>query len=66
MMDKYWSANDSVCEICGVGFDLLSMIAEMFDPDSENGSMICHLHCGLKNNLWVERMVHPYVGSNYR
>lgn len=63
MKTEFWSANDSRCEICGVSFNLLTEIAEMFDPDSDDGSVICHVHCGVKNNLWVERMVHP-VESN--
>lgn len=63
MKAEFWSANDSRCEICGVSFNLLTEIAEMFDPDSDDGSVICHVHCGVKNNLWVERMVHP-VESN--
>ena len=59
MKASYWSANDSLCEICGVSFDLLYEIAEMYDPDSDDGSIICHVRCGVANNLEIERMVHP-------
>lgn len=63
MERKHWSFDDSVCEVCGVSFNLLSEIAEMYDPDSDDGSIICHMRCGFSNGLCVERMVHP-VGSH--
>ncbi len=64
MKALHWSANDSLCEICGVSFNLLSKIAEMYDPMSDDGSIVCHVRCGVANDLEVERMVHP-VESNY-
>ena len=59
MKAKYWSSNDSRCEVCGVSFNLLSEIAEMHDPDSGDGSIVCHVRCGNANDLVIERMVHP-------
>ncbi len=63
MKASHWSANDSRCEVCGVYFNLLSEIAEMYDPDSDDGSIVCHVRCGTANDLVIERMVHP-VASN--
>lgn len=59
MKATFWSVNDSRCEVCGVSFNLLSEIAEMYDPDSTDGSIVCHVRCGVSNDLCVERMVHP-------
>ena len=59
MKATFWSANDSLCEICGVTFNLLSEIAEMYDADSDDSSIICHVRCGKANGLEIERMVHP-------
>lgn len=59
MKANHWSANDSRCEVCGVSFNLLSEIAEMYDPDSTDGSIVCHVRCGVANDLEIERMVHP-------
>ena len=63
MERKHWSFNDSVCELCGYEFNLITKIAEMYEPDSDDGSIICHVQCGKNNNLIIERMVHP-VGSH--
>lgn len=63
MKASFWSANDSLCEICGVSFNLLTEIAEMYDPDSNDGSLVCHVRCGRVHHLEIERMVHP-VESN--
>jgi hypothetical protein len=63
MKASYWSANDSLCEICGVSFNLLSEIAEMYNPDDDDGSIICHVRCGVRNDLCVERMVHPVAAD---
>ncbi len=63
MKALHWSSNDSLCEICGVSFNLLSEIAEMYDADSDDGSIICHVRCGVSNSLCVERMVHPVASD---
>ena len=63
MKASFWSADDSLCEICGVSFNLLTEIAEMYDPDSNDGSLVCHVRCGRVHSLEIERMVHP-VESN--
>lgn len=63
MLPNYWTAGDTACEVCSVSFNLLSEIAEMYDPDSDDGSIVCHVRCGNANDLVIERMVHP-VESN--
>jgi hypothetical protein len=63
MKALHWSSNDSLCEICGVSFNLLSEIAEMYDPYSDDGSIICHVRCGEDNGLDIERMVHPVAAD---
>lgn len=35
------------CEICGERFRPNDEQAEMYDPDSDAGSVICHAQCGL-------------------
>ena len=64
-METSWSFDDSICYFCSEKFDLESFIAQMRDINCNDSKVICHLHCGLENNLWVERMVYPYVGSDY-
>jgi hypothetical protein len=41
------------CEICGEVFRATDQLAEMYDPDSDAASVICHAQCGLSRNYEV-------------
>jgi hypothetical protein len=41
------------CEICGERFRDTDELAEMYDPDSDAASVICHAQCGLSRNYEV-------------
>lgn len=52
MKPIYWSANDSLCEICGREFPNGMFEAEMYDEDKpEDPSIICHRRCGRREGL---------------
>jgi hypothetical protein len=48
---RYWTTDDSACEICGKRFTTPNMAFEMFDPDGDVQSIIGHKSCGTKRNL---------------
>ena len=52
---KYWTSDDSACEICGRRFDDNIPGPDMYDPEDEvfemYGSIICHLSCGQARGL---------------
>lgn len=41
------------CEICGEAFRATDELAEMYDPDTDAASVICHAGCGLMNDYIV-------------
>jgi hypothetical protein len=41
------------CEICGEVFRATDQLAEMYDPNSDAASVICHAQCGLSRNYEV-------------
>lgn len=43
-MNKY---AEERCEICGEKFQPRDQVAEMYDLDTDEGSVICHAECGL-------------------
>lgn len=46
---RYWTSNDSCCEICGREFVDAIPPAEMFHPDDRYAdfeSVVCHERCG--------------------
>jgi hypothetical protein len=49
----FWTSDDSACEICGKRFFDLKMAFDMFDPNTEAASVICHKSCGSKFNLEI-------------
>jgi hypothetical protein len=48
----YWSADSGICELCGKEFPGRVPEADMYNPDGDDGSVICHTACGLKRK-WV-------------
>lgn len=44
------------CHLCGLNLGLAEA-AEMYNPDSEAGSMLVHRKCGERHNLEFERWV---------
>ena len=50
---KYWSEDDSICELCGREFKDRIVEAEMMDPDSDDQSYVVHEKCGLRMG-WVD------------
>ena len=47
-MKKYWSPDDSICDLCGQAFTEELPAQEMFHQDTvdEEGSLITHEYCG--------------------
>ena len=44
---------ETTCEICGEPFQPGDARAEMFDPATDAGSVICHATCGLAKGYEV-------------
>lgn len=42
---RYWTPNDSRCQICGVPFRHDIPETEAYDPESDTGSVVCHARC---------------------
>lgn len=54
MKANHWRADGSVCEICGTPFGELIPEAEMYDPSSDDGGLLCHKVCGELYGLTLE------------
>jgi hypothetical protein len=41
------------CEVCGERFKDRDEVAEMYNPDGDEGSLIVHAQCGLNKGMEV-------------
>lgn len=53
METEYNEYDTDRCEVCGEKFGPNAQIAEMHDPDEDEGSYICHVQCGLNKDFQV-------------
>ena len=54
MRPIYHSTDDGVCAICGEAFPNRIPLAEAYDPDGADGSIICHPTCARAHGLEIE------------
>ena len=52
-MKKYWSQDDSICELCGRAFTEERPYVDMFHQDTvdEEGSLVTHESCGKRRGM---------------
>jgi tRNA U54 and U55 pseudouridine synthase Pus10 len=52
-MDNYNGFTETHCELCGERFRNHDEVAEMYHPDLDEESSICHAECGLQRDYIV-------------
>lgn len=53
LMDNYNGFTETHCELCGERFHDNDEVAEMYHPDLDEESSICHAECGLQRDYIV-------------
>lgn len=53
MENEYDEFDTDCCEICGEVFEKDAQIAEMYNPDENEGSYVCHAQCGLDRDYLI-------------
>ena len=51
MSGTAWKFTETQCEVCNGLFLKEDHVAEMYDPNSDAGSLIVHHHCGQVKGL---------------